>query len=434
MSNAAPNAAPNARSIAVDLLERIEAGAYAHVLVPIRLRSSGLEARDRAFVTFLVYGTVREQRRLDALLAPRCHQPVDRLEAPVRAALRLGAFQLVHGLAAHAAVGETVSAAPARARGLVNAVLRKVADAGPPFPDPVSRGVRWSYPDWIVDELAAALPPERVDAVLATGNEPAAVTLRANRSSVTSAALADELEAAGVTVEHGQLMPEALIVRGLGDPATLAAVAEGRATPQDQGSQAVVDVLDPQPGDRVLDVAAAPGGKATAIAERIGTGSVVAADVHAGRLDLVTTAATRLGLTNVQAVVADGRRLPVRDGAFDRVLVDAPCSGLGVLRRRPEARWRITRRDVDDLVPLQRALLGAAARAVAPGGRLVYAVCTLTHAETSGIAGWALANLDGFVPVPPPGDPWEARGPGALLWPDRAGTDGMFVLVLRRSP
>jgi len=124
----------DARSVAIDALERIEAGAYAHVMLPSRLRASGLDARDRAFVTFIVYGTVREQRRLDALIIPRCHQPLDRLEPRVRAALRVGTFQLVHGVPAHAAVNATVSAAPPRARGLVNAVLRSVAAAGPPFP------------------------------------------------------------------------------------------------------------------------------------------------------------------------------------------------------------------------------------------------------------------------------------------------------------
>lgn len=420
-----------ARALAVDLLVRIEDGAFTHVLVPDHLRRSGLAPRDRAFVTFLVNGTVREQRRLDALLAPRCHQPVDRLEAPVRAALRLGAFQLVHEIAPHAAVGETVAAAPVRARGLVNAVLRAVAAAGPPFPEPVARGVRWSYPDWIVDEFASTLPPERVDAVLAVGNEPAAVTLRPNRLVTGADALEAELVAGGAVVERGRLVPDALLVRGLGDPAALPAVADGRATPQDQGSQAVIDVLDPRPGERILDLAAAPGGKTTAIAERGAT--VVALDVHAGRLGLVTRAAGRLGLPGVAAAVADGRHLPVRDGAFDRVLLDAPCSGLGVLRRRPEARWRIDRTAVETLAGLQRALLAEAARAVAPGGRLVYSVCTLTRAETTAVTGWALRTLDGFVPVPPPGDPWEPRGPGAVLWPDRAGTDGMFVLVLRRE-
>ena len=422
----------DARSVAIDALVRVEDGAFAHVLLPAKLRASGLDSRDRAFVTHLVYGAVRMQRRLDGLLAPRCHQPFARLEPRVRAALRIGAFQLLDGVAPHAAVAATVEAAPPRARGLVNAVLRSVAAAGPDYPEPASPGERYSYPDWIVDELGRSLPADEVAEVLAAGNQPASVTLRPNRRVTTPAALRAELEAGGVRVEAGRLVADALLVSGTGDPATLPAVAEGRATPQDQGSQAVVAVLDPQPGERILDVAAAPGGKATAAAERAVGGSVVAADVHAGRLGLVARAADRLGLTEVACVAADGRRLPVRPGRFDRVLVDAPCSGLGVLRRRAEARWRIQADAVAPLAALQKDLLAAAAGAVAPGGLLVYSVCTLTRAETTGVAAWAFAHLDGFAPVPPPGDPWRPLGPGAVLWPHVAGTDGMFVLLLRR--
>jgi 16S rRNA (cytosine967-C5)-methyltransferase len=424
----------DARSVAIDALVRIEDGAYAHVLLPSRLRASGLEARDRAFVTHLVYGTVRMQRRLDALLAPRCHQPLDRLEPRVRAALRMGAFQLLDGVAPHAAVGETVRATAPRARGLVNAVLRSLAAAGPPFPEPTDLGERHSYPDWIVEELRRSLVDDaRVEAVLAAGNAPAAVTLRPNSRVTTGDALAAELAAAGVQVAQGTLVREALVVTGIGDPAALAAVAEGRATPQDQGSQAVLDVLDPRPGDRVLDVAAAPGGKATAAAERATGGIVVATDLHPGRLRIVDQAARRLALDNLMCVVGDGRHLPVRPGVFDRVLVDAPCSGLGVLRRRAEARWRVRPEAVGELAALQRALLAAAADAVAPGGRLVYAVCTVTREETVGVASWAVERLDGFTVEQPPAPPWEPHGPGAILWPDVAGTDGMFVLSMRRA-
>lgn len=418
--------------MAIDALVRIEGGAYAHVLLPAKLRGSGLDARDRAFVTHLVYGAVRMQRRIDALLVPRCHQPFERLEPRVRAALRVGAFQLLEGTAPHAAVGATVEAAPPRARGLVNAVLRSVAGLGPAYPESDDLGERYSYPDWIVAELGRSLPPEEVPEVLATGNEPAALTLRPNRRVVTADALEAELVAGDARVTRGRLVPDALIVSGPGDPASLAAVRDGRATPQDQGSQAVVAVLDPRPGERVLDVAAAPGGKATAAAERAPGGLVVAADVHPGRLGLVARAAARLHLPEIAAVVADGRRMPVRDAAFDRVLVDAPCSGLGVLRRRPEARWRIRPDAVAPLAALQRSLLAAAAPAVVPGGRLVYAVCTLTRAETVDVGAWAAAHLDGFTVEPPPGEPWRPMGPGAVLWPHVAGTDGMFVLSLRR--
>jgi 16S rRNA (cytosine967-C5)-methyltransferase len=196
----------------------------------------------------------------------------------------------------------------------------------------------------------------------------------------------------------------------------------------------VVACLDPQPGDRVLDVAAAPGGKATAIAELVGAkGRVLAADTQAGRLRLVGQAARRLKLSTVDLVVADGRRPPVRAGSCDRVLVDAPCSGLGVLRRRPEARWRIEPDGIAGLADLQVELLVAAAHAVRPGGVLVYSVCTLTKAETCEVADRALERLDGFIVLDPPGDPWRPWGRGALLLPSVAGTDGMFVLELQRS-
>ena len=181
-------------------------------------------------------------------------------------------------------------------------------------------------------------------------------------------------------------------MRHTGDLAALPAIAEGRATPQDQASQAIVAVLDPQPGDRVLDLASAPGGKATAAAERMGgEGLVVAADLHPGRVRTVLPRRRRASGCGrpSSTMVADGRHPAVRDGAFDRVLLDAPCSGLGVLRRRPDARWRVQPDDVRDLAALQRVLLAAAARAVKPGGRLVYAVCTLSNEETLDVDEWA---------------------------------------------
>jgi 16S rRNA (cytosine967-C5)-methyltransferase len=225
-----------------------------------------------------------------------------------------------------------------------------------------------------------------------------------------------------------------LLVRHTGDLGALDAVRAGRVSPQDQASQAVVAALDPQPGDRLLDVAAAPGGKAVAAAECIGDdGVVVAADVHPARVRAIARAADRLGLGAVAPLAADGRRLPVRDASFDRVLLDAPCSGLGVLRRRPDARWRVKPEDVTQLATLQRDLLTSAARAVRPGGRLVYSVCTLTQLETLAVDAFAASELAELVACEPPGAPWQPHGRGALLAPSAAGTDGMFVLVLERS-
>jgi 16S rRNA (cytosine967-C5)-methyltransferase len=293
-------------------------------------------------------------------------------------------------------------------------------------------GAVTSHPDWLVELLLTQFGRADTEAVLRNDNEPPCVTLRPNPLRTTTDALVAELAGAGVDAHRGELVADALVLSHGGDPRTIAAVREGRATPQDQASQAVVAVLDPQPGERVADVAAAPGGKTTAAAERMrDRGLAVAADVHPGRVDLVRRAHDRLGLRAVRAVVADGRHPPFAPEAFDRVLLDAPCSGLGVLRRRPEARWRVTRADVDVLAALQRDLLSAAAALVRPGGVLVYSVCTVSDAETLAVDEWARGTLTRFDALEPPGAPWRRHGRGALVLPHDAGTDGMFVLALR---
>jgi 16S rRNA (cytosine967-C5)-methyltransferase len=299
---------------------------------------------------------------------------------------------------------------------------------GPPWPESDSEAVRLSYPDWLVTRLTRDLGAGDARDALAAMNEPAAVALRTRDPE----AVEHELRAAGASVMRGELVPDALVVRGIGDPAALPAVRDGRATPQDQGSQAVVAVLGAQPAERIADVAAAPGGKATAIAEMVGPDGMVAAlDVDAGRVRLVREATERLALQNLDAVVADGRAAPFRGAVFDRVLLDAPCSGLGVLRRRPDARWRLDEHAIDDLARLQCQLLAAAAGLVRPGGVLLYSVCTLTCAETVDVDNWAAEHLAEFVADAPPSEPWRPHGRGALLLPQTAGTDGMFVLVLR---
>lgn len=422
----------SARRLARDALVRVEAGAYSHVILPQMLRSSGLSDRDRAFATDLVYGTLRAQRRLDDRIGAHSRRPMDSLDPPVRAALRLGVYQLERGISEHAAVGETVGLVRLEARGYANAVLRALA-AARPWPDPASAAIALSYPDWIVDRLRDELGEGEALAALAASNAVPAVTLRPNRLRTDAATLCAELAAAGIDVAPGALVADAVVTKGIGDPAALSSIAEGRATPQDQASQAVAAYVTARPGERVLDVAAAPGGKATALAEWVGhDGSVVALDVHAGRLGLVLAAAARLGLANVVGAVADGRALPAGPSIFDRVLVDAPCTGLGVLRRRPEARWRVEEASIDGLAALQLDLLVEAAATVRPGGTLVYSVCTLTEAETRGVGAAALDRLDGFEALSPPAAPWRPWGDGALLLPQDAGTDGMFVLGLRR--
>jgi 16S rRNA (cytosine967-C5)-methyltransferase len=420
--------------VAIAALVRAEEGGFANLDVPARLGRTQLSDRDRAWVTGAVYGTLRQQRYLDDLLAPHSKRPIAELEPPVRAALRLGAYQLVDGVAAHAAVSETVGAAPERARGYVNGVLRSLDRKGRPWPEPSGLGQRLSYPDWIVDELIAGFGEADAQRALEAMNDPGAVTLRLNPLRGERAAVLRELEVRGAATSAGALVEDSIVVVGSGDLERLRSVREGRVTPQDQASQVVALVLDAQPGERVLDIASAPGGKTTGIAERMGdSGIVVAADLHASRLRLVREAAGRLHLASIHALVASGDALPFLDQTFDRVLLDAPCSGLGVLRRRPEARWRMQPAQVEQLAALQCSLLARAATMVRPGGRLVYSVCTLTRAETLAIDEWAAQEFPDFHAVAPPPAPWRPHGRGALILPHDAGTDGMFVLVLERQ-
>ncbi len=428
------------RAVAVDALVRVEDGAYSNLVLPGLLSRSGLSHRDRAFATDLVYGTLRAQGRVDHLLDLVSKRPLADLDAPVRAALRAGTYQLVNGVAPHAAVSATVGALlgeAARARPYVNAVLRKVSGLGPPWPfpegdDTAALAIRTGYPDWIVERLRTDVGDTDALAVLEVANQPAPVTLRPNPLRTTPEALAAELRAGGVEVTAGALVPEAVLVRSTGDPARLAAVAEGRATPQDQASQAVAAALGAEPGDDIWDMAAAPGGKSTALAEAMGDkGRVVATDVSAGRVRWIAEAVGRLGLGSVHPAVADARTVPFGPARFDRVLLDAPCSGLGVLRRRPEARWRIAPEDVTRLAALQQELLQAAMEAVRPGGLVAYCVCTLTADETTAIDDWAKAQWPEATAELPPGGVWRPHGRGALLLPQAAGTDGMFLLLLR---
>jgi 16S rRNA (cytosine967-C5)-methyltransferase len=443
-----------ARSLAIDALVRVESGGYSNLVLPGLLRSSGLDGRDRAFVTELVYDTLRSQGRADFLLRDASRRPVPELDAPVRAALRLGVAQLLSGTPPHAAVGETVGAlgrwkspSAAGATSYANAVLRKVAALAPDWPwpagdAPAAIAVRTSHPVWLVDLLHRGLGRE-AEAVLEFANTPPAVTLRPNPRRTTPEALATELTAVGATVEAGRLVPTALLIRSAGDLSRLPAISEGRASPQDQASQAVAAAVAAQPGEHVLDMAAAPGGKSTAMAEAMNDeGLVVAVDLNPGRAARITAAAQRLGLSSVSVLAADARHFPLRDpegppaaargpARFDRVLLDAPCSGLGVLRRRPEARWRLDPSDIDRLAILQRELLNAAVARLRPGGLLAYSVCTFTREETLDIDAWLAATFPKLTAEPPPGPPWHPHGRGALLLPTAAGTDGMFLLLLR---
>ncbi|MBP7596801.1 MAG: hypothetical protein KA755_14275, partial [Candidatus Microthrix sp.] len=363
------------RRLALDLLARIEDdGAWANLVVPRALDRCDLGDADRRLVTELTYGTVRQRRRLDAIIDPF----LDRRPADVAVrALRLGAYQLEVGFPDHAALNTTVGAVPKRWRGLVNAVLRNVVRSGPPRWR--SLGEELSYPDWIVERLETDLGRDVAEEALEAMNRPVAPTVRAD----------------GYT--------------------------------QDRASTWVTDAVGALPGELVVDVCAAPGGKATGMAASGAT--VIAADLVAHRVDLVVENAARLG-SDVHAVRADATSPPLRNRSADRVLVDAPCSGLGVMHRRPDLRWRVAPEDPANLAVLQRRLLEAAAPLVKPGGTLTYSVCTLTRAESVEVVEGFLDDHPEFGADAPLEGPWESDGPVSILLPQREGTDGMALATL----
>jgi 16S rRNA (cytosine967-C5)-methyltransferase len=439
-----------AREVALQVLTRVRTeDAYVNLLLPALLRRAGLAGRDAAFTTALVSGTVRGRLTYDAII-DAC---ADRSPHPkVRDALRLGAHQLLAmRVASHAAVSTTVDMVRAQAgpgaAGFANAVLRRIGETDlstwvrrlAPSDPAGFRSVAFSHPRWVVEALAEAVGEDEVDALLEADNAPPKVTLVARPGRAT-------VEELGGTPTG--LSPYAVMLES-GDPGSVPAVAEGRAGVQDEGSQlvalAAAEAPLAGPDRRWLDLCAGPGGKSALLAALAAERGalLVASEAQPHRAGLVvrnlTDAATGGLVAGTAGVVAgDGTRPPFPEGAFDRVLVDAPCSGLGALRRRPEARWRRRPEDLDGLVPLQRALLAAALRLVRPGGVVLYATCSPLLAETREVVEAVLAERPEARLEPVAGTAAavpDAAGPApgtVQLWPHRHGTDAMFLALLRR--
>jgi 16S rRNA (cytosine967-C5)-methyltransferase len=448
-----------ARLAALELLTAVRTrDAYANLAMPGILRRYRLHDRDAALATELGYGTLRAQGLLDAVIEECTDRPLIRVEPALLDALRLGAYQLLRTrIPSHAAVATTVelvrAEAGSRAGGFVNAVLRRVGErdeqawvaalAPPADEDPVGHSAfAHSHPRWIAQAFADALgrsadPAAELDAALAADDARPAVHLLARPGEITAAELA--LVTGG---EEAPYSPYGVhLPPGGGDIGEIDAVAEGLAIVQDEGSQLVALALTRAPltgadGGRWLDLCSGPGGKAALL------GGLVAID--GGTLDAVEPSERRAGMVRqatdglpVTVHQADGRAAPLPDAAFDRVLVDAPCTGLGALRRRPEARWRRQPGDVAGLTALQRQLLTAALRHVRPGGVVAYVTCSPHLAETAGVLAAvrrthpSVQQLDARECLP--GVPDLGDGPTVQLWPHRHGTDAMFLALLRRE-
>jgi 16S rRNA (cytosine967-C5)-methyltransferase len=445
------NAQPDpARRAAFEVLKAVRVkDAYTNLVLPHMLGKYRLTGRDAAFATELASGTIRRQGTYDAILAACTDRPLASTQAKVLDVLRLGCHQLLGmRVAAHAAISTSVDLVRSEVgpgpSGFANAVLRRVSahdletwltriDA--------DRSTRFSHPAWIVEAMTAAVGDDEIEALLSADNDPPAVTLvaRPGRSTV------DELP--GLRTPFS---PYGVVSAG-GSPGEIAAVAEGRAGVQDEGSQLVAHVLAAAPVDgrdeRWLDLCAGPGGKAALLAALASTrGARVVANEHQPhRAELVRR--TLAGADGVESVtVEDGTAPPWPAASFDRVLVDAPCTGLGALRRRPEARWRRRPEDLRELVPLQRALLDRALDLVRPGGVVLYATCSPMLAETRDVLGSLLVGRDDVKLGDTPSLLTTATGlradipdcPGPLagtaqLWPHRHHTDAMFLALLNRA-
>lgn len=439
------------------MLERVQrAGAYADLLLNAQLGRSSLPAADRAFATDLVNGTLRWRGRLDFLIARVLDRDLEKLEPLVANALRLGAYQIAcsERVPDRAAVDQTVrcvrAAGAERATGLVNAVLRRLAAehrsiALPALEaDPLGHLVHaLSLPAWLADRWLARFGAEEAAALARACNQIPPLTVRANRLRTDRDRLLEELRErfpGAVPCRHAR---DGLVLGRRGNPALDPAFLDGRFSVQDEASQLVTALLDPQPGERVLDACAAPGGKTGALGERVGErGQVMALDRNSARLDLVRRQVRRLGLRGVHCLERDATR-PLADlarpRAFDRVLVDAPCSGLGTLRRNPDARWRLTPGDPARLAEAQLAILRQAASVLRPGGVLVYSTCSLLREENEDVVRTLLEQAPALrraaaAEAPPEVRPLVGEDGWLRCLPHVHDTDGFLAVRLVRHP
>jgi 16S rRNA (cytosine967-C5)-methyltransferase len=454
-----PPVGSQSRAIAARCLLRVEEGGFAHIVVPAELGRVNIDVRDRALVTALVYGVLRWQRRIDDEIERSAQRPVESLDPEVRTALRIGVMQLlVMDMDPHAAVATAVPIGGERksARGFVNGVLRGIVRADrPPIgrTDSVADGAtlaeQYSYPDWIGEMFLTQFGEDTTRAIFAHGNRDAEVTVRvvgarwpdgAQRMADAQDALKDVVG----EIQQSRLTPGAWRIRRTGNLARLAGIVDGTLGIQDEGSQMVAASLGVTPQMTVVDLCAGPGGKASGILEMLDDGLLVAGELDGGRARTTGRHLERIGggiaalkaqplNATISVVNQNGTHAALKTSSADLVLVDAPCSGLGVMRRRPDLRWRVRPAQIDELAELQGHLLDEAMRIVRPGGRVVYSVCTVSWAETTGVIQSFLERTPDAAPDACMRSPWREVEGGWLLLGPEADTDGMFLASFSRA-
>jgi len=437
-----------ARDTALEVLTQISsANAWSDGSLKRTIAKNGLDSRDAALATRICYGVIQNRMLLDYYIGCFCTQRPHHLEPVILNILRLGAYQILfmdkipHRAAVNEAVEMVKRHGRPRAAGLVNAVLRKFVTNWLDMPDlpKDSRlswlSVRYSHPKWLVQRLMGEIGEEETERFLQCDNEITPVTIQTNRLKISDEELEKELHLAGVSTQRHPWLSGCFQVSGTGDLESMTAFREGHFTVQDAAARLVAVAAQPRPDDRVLDVCAAPGGKSFALAIDMGDrGEILACDVHPHKLKLLENGAARLGIRSVRTALADGREPHTAwQGQADLVVADVPCSGLGIIRKKPDIRYK----DPEELAKLpevQRAILANAAAYVRPGGALIYSTCTVLRAENEAVTDDFLAGHPDFCR-----EAFELPGPigtvnGQItLWPQRHGTDGFYICRMRKK-
>jgi len=447
--------AKSSRAIAADILHAVETRrAFADILLDRALEANNLSSADRALATQIVYGTLRWRGRIDWALGLLTRKPLDDMDAYLKNVLRMTFYQILFldRVPGYAAVNEAVELAKRyggrTAAGLVNAVARgslrekdrlvKLDVDG----DRVRRlAVTWSHPEWLVKTWLDYFGAGEIEALLKANNEEPPLVVRANRLKTTREELIRKLKEADIEVEAAPRAPQAIRIRGGASIEKLPGFAEGQFFVQGEASQLVAQLLDPQPGERVWDASAAPGGKATHLAELMDdVGEIVATDISARGIERLRQNIVRLRTASIRPVMADAAAPLSEDLAapYDRILADLPCSGLGTLRSHPEAKWLKSEADVRRLSQIQKKILDRVSAYLKPGGTLVYSTCTLTRKENEDVVGdflrrhkeYSLEDASDFLPD---GAKAMVRGKYFTALPHRDDTDGFFAARMRKA-
>ncbi|MCM3717211.1 16S rRNA (cytosine(967)-C(5))-methyltransferase RsmB [Fictibacillus phosphorivorans] len=446
----------NIRAIALDVLIKIEQNqAYSNLQLNQALQDTHVKDIDKGLLTSIVYGTIQRKNTIDFYLDQLLNKPIKKKDRWVLSLLRLSIFQMLYmdRVPDHAIIHEAVEIAKQRGHqglaGLVNGILRKLQREGTEEMDKKAgtgskkAALTYSMPEWLFERWTAQFGHEDAERMAESNLLPSPVTARVNTMLTTRDEVLEQLKQEGVSAEEGELSPEGIIIKDGYLPET-EVYRKGYVTIQDESSMLVARAVAPLPGETILDACAAPGGKSTHMAEMMnGSGKVVSLDLHAHKIKLINKQAERLGLANIEASVLDARKVGEHfdDASFDRVLVDAPCSGFGVIRKKPDLKWSKSEEDVLKLASIQKDILESASKMVKTEGILVYSTCTVDQEENTYLAEWFLENHPEFEWDPDFSEKMPANvktfiieGRSDLqIMPHYFNSDGFYIAAFRKT-